>query len=119
MMSPSCDIGVGVQIDGCAQGVQYLTLGTSGMNFDDVTFRKRALSLHDWLDADGEHSTSDYTPDGLSSLGAVLDLLARDVIIHPTVCTGIEGAVKRRCDHELEGDTSEKCKVCLQRTHLF
>ena len=89
------------------------------MNVDNEAFRKRALSLEDWLDADGEHSTSDGTPDDSFSLGIAMLLLRRDSIIHLIFCVGSKGTGKRRCDHELEGDTSDQCKVCIQRMLLY
>ena len=81
MMSPSCNICVGVQTVGCAQGFRYLVACTLGMSFGDATFRKRALSLQDWLDDDGEHSTSDYTPAYLSCIGVAELLLEAESAI--------------------------------------
>ncbi len=68
MKPPSCNIAMAVQVNSRAHGVRYLKFHTSSMSSDEGSLRKKALSLQDWLDADGRPSTSEHTPDDTVSL---------------------------------------------------
>ena len=117
MKPPSCNIAMAVQVNSRAHGVRYLKFHTSSMSSDDGSLRKKALSLQDWLDADGRPSTSEHTPDDTVSLAVAAPCQKRfQRLFYPV---GNKGGGKKRSPDELKGDISELCKVCLRHTFPF